>query len=134
MERPQLQLSYLSALSTRMNRAYGSLLMVLLLAWFVKLYAHPAPPEHFSELISRAHIGPLPGWLVASIVSLFAIACAVLFASSFVSRSPMGELRPRPRVRRQSMWETLYRPYELRQPRRRRLSPNEGNPARGSQH
>ncbi len=121
MERPQLQLSYLSAVSTRMNRAYGSLLMVLLLAWFVKLYSHPAPPQHFSELVTRAHVGPLPGWLVGAVVTLFAIACAGLFASSFVSRAPLGELRPRPRIRRQSMWEMLYRPYELRQPRRRTL-------------
>ncbi len=121
MERPQLQLSYLSALSTRMNRAYGSLLMILLLAWFVKIYSHPAGPTRFGELVARAHIGPLPGWLVVALMTLFSFGCAGLFASSFISRAPLGELRPRRRVHHQSMWEMLYRPYELRQPRRRTL-------------
>jgi uncharacterized membrane protein len=121
MERPQLQLSYSSALSTRMNRAYFSLVMVLLMAWIVKLYAQPRPPGSFSELAERAHVGPLPGWLVLIVVGLFAVGCATLFAASFVSRAPMGELRRRPPLHRQSMWEMLYRPYELRQPRRRKL-------------
>ncbi|MGQ0506441.1 MAG: DUF2270 domain-containing protein [Myxococcaceae bacterium] len=121
MERPQLQLSYLSAIATRMNRAYGALLLILLLSWFVKLYTHPAPPQALSDLVHRAHVGPLPGWLVMIAVGTFAVGCVVLFAASMVSRAPLGELRTRPHTRRQSMWEMLYRPYELRQPRRRTL-------------
>ena len=33
LERPQLQLSFLAAVQTRLNRAYGSLLLVLFLTW-----------------------------------------------------------------------------------------------------
>ncbi|HEX8536744.1 MAG TPA: DUF2270 domain-containing protein, partial [Cystobacter sp.] len=44
VERPQIQLSLFSAISTRLNRAYGPILLVLTLTWFVKVYSHPQAP------------------------------------------------------------------------------------------
>jgi uncharacterized membrane protein len=60
LERPQIQLSFFSALQTRLGRVYGPLLAVLIVTWFVKLSSHPQPASSFAQFIERAHIGPTP--------------------------------------------------------------------------
>lgn len=119
MERPQLQLSFFIALQTRLNRAYGSLLTVLLVAWFVKVYSHPEPARSVGEFIFRAHIGPVSGWLVSAAMVVLSFALAALFVLSRFVRLPMGELRTRPHPRRRSLWESFYRPYATQAPRAR---------------
>ncbi len=119
LSRPQLQLSLLSAISTRLNRAYGPILIVLLLSWFVKVYSHPRPAPSFSDFVHRAHVGPVPGAMVMGVLTLLSLLAAYLWISSFFVRAPLGELRPRPRGRRSALWESFYRPYALNRPRRR---------------
>ncbi|MBN1204992.1 MAG: DUF2270 domain-containing protein [Myxococcaceae bacterium] len=118
LSRPQLHLSFFSAIATRLNRAYGPILIVLLLSWFVKMYSHPHPPSTFSEFVHRAHVGPVPGGLIMSVLAVASLLAAYLFISSFFVRAPLGELRPRARPRRYTLWESFYRPYALRRPRR----------------
>jgi uncharacterized membrane protein len=128
MERPQIQLSLFSALSTRFNRAYGPILLVLTLSWFVKVYSIPvyrapdipaSPPENFTEFIGNAHIGPIPGGVVVAFVFLLMLLFAYLFVASFFTKAPLGELRTRPKGRRAALWESFYRPYATLAPRRR---------------
>jgi uncharacterized membrane protein len=126
MERPQLQLSPFSAISTRLNRAYGPILLVLTLSWFVKVYSHPAepgsppgPPGNFGEFMDRARVGPLHGGFVMTCLFLLVLVFAYLFVASFFTRAPLGELRSRPRGRRATLWESFYRPYATLAPRRR---------------
>jgi uncharacterized membrane protein len=123
LSRPQIQLSLFSAISTRLNRAYGPILLVLLMAWFVKVYSHPWPVTSFREFVQRAHVGPVPGAFIMGLISVVSLLAAYLFISSFFTRSPLGELRPRPRSRRVVLWEAFYRPYALSRPRRRPRSP-----------
>ncbi len=118
LERPLIQLSLVSALQTRLKRAYGSLVVVLFLAWFVKVYSHPLPAATFDEFAARAHVGPLAGWAVSTVMLLLTLAFLAMFLFSLFARSPMGELQPRPRARKRSMWDTFYRPYATRNPRR----------------
>jgi uncharacterized membrane protein len=117
LSRPQIHLSLFSAISTRLNRTYGPILIVLLLSWFVKVYSHPQPPESFSEFVQRAHVGPVGGGFIMVLVALISLLAAYLFISSFFIRAPLGELRPRARSRRYTLWESFYRPYALRRPR-----------------
>jgi uncharacterized membrane protein len=119
MERPQIQLSLFSALSTRLNRAYGPILLVLTLSWFVKVYSHPQPPGSFPEFVERAHIGPIHGAFVMAFFFLLVLVFAYLFVASFFTKAPLGELRTRPRGRRAALWESFYRPYATLAPRRR---------------
>ena len=120
LSRPQIQLSLFSAISTRLNRAYGPILIVLLLSWFVKVYSHPStPPRSVGEFFELARVGPVPGAFVTGLISVMSLLAAYLFISSFFVRSPLGELRPRPRSRRAALWEAFYRPYALSRPRRR---------------
>lgn len=119
LERPQIRLSLFSAVATRMNRAYGPVLLVLLAAWFMKVATHPRPTQDVYEVLQRAHVGLVPGSLVVAVVAMFTLAAATLFASSFVARAPLGELRMRPRSRRRALWEVFARPYELKLRRQR---------------
>jgi uncharacterized membrane protein len=123
LSRPQIQLSLFSAISTRLNRAYGPILIVLLMSWFVKVYSHPQPPTSFGEFVHRAHVGPVPGAFMVGLITLVSLLAAYLFISSFFVRSPLGELRPRPRSRRALLWEAFYRPYALSRSRRRNRPP-----------
>ncbi len=120
MSRPQLQLSFLSAVSTRMNRAYGSLLLVLSMTWFVKVATHPTPVNSVREFFIRAHVGFVSGVLVTVLMALALIIFIFLFVFSFVARAPMGELRPRPRARKLAIGEAFLRPYPVRLRRRSR--------------
>ncbi|AKJ07292.1 putative membrane protein [Archangium gephyra] len=124
MERPQIQLSLFSAISTRLNRAYGPILLVLTLSWFVKAYSHPKPAKNLTQFLDNAHIGPIPGGFVVAFFFLMVLVFTYLFVASFFTKAPLGELRTRPRGRRSAMWESFYRPYATLAPRRRgRRSP-----------
>ncbi len=118
LERPHISLSFASAVQVRLQRAYGSLLVVLVLAWFTKVYVHPEPARSLEELIDRAHLGPVSGWLVAGAMVLVSIFFFALWIISRFARLPMGELRTRPRARKRSLWEAFYRPYIATSPRR----------------
>lgn len=120
LSRPQIHLSLFSAISTRLNRTYGPILIVLLLSWFVKVYSHPQPPVTFREFVERAHVGPMPGSVIMVIVAVLSLLAAYLFISSYFVRAPLGELRPRHRTRRYTLLESFYRPYAARRPRRAR--------------
>ena len=121
MSRPQIQLSLFSAVATRMNRAYGPILLVLLVSWFVKVYSHPQAVRSWDEFFQRAHIGPLPG--VAVVIFLFVLTGGAMLAivTALVARPPMGELKPRPRSKRLALWETIFRPYAVPPSRQRAM-------------
>jgi uncharacterized membrane protein len=119
MERPQIQLSVFSSVSTRLNRAYGPILLVLTLSWFVKVYSHPTPAGSFDEIVDNARVGPLHGGFVMAFLFLLVLVFSYLFVASFFTRAPLGELRSRPRGRRSTLWESFYRPYATLSPRRR---------------
>ncbi|MBM7113632.1 DUF2270 domain-containing protein [Archangium primigenium] len=119
VERPQIHLSLFSAISTRLNRAYGPILLVLTTTWFVKVYSHPRPPRDLDDFLHRAAVGPLPGEVVMGFLLVLMLGFTYLFAASFFTRAPMGELRTLPRGRRAALWESFYRPYATRAPRRR---------------
>ncbi|HZA50257.1 MAG TPA: DUF2270 domain-containing protein [Myxococcaceae bacterium] len=118
MARPQIQLSLFSAMATRMNRAYGPILLVLLISWFVKVYSHPRPVRSWEEFFEHAHLGPVPG--AAVVVFLFGVTgvAALAFFTALVARPPLGELKPRPRSKRLALWEMVFRPYAVPPTRR----------------
>ncbi len=123
MDRPQIRLSLVSALGTRMNRTYSPIMAVLILAWFVKVYSHPQHATSWRIFLENAHIGPVEGWLVAGGMVLATLAFLVLMASAMLARPPLGELRVRPRSHRLAMWDVFLRPYGTPQPRHRPRPP-----------
>jgi uncharacterized membrane protein len=117
LARPQIQLSLFSAIGTRLNRAYGPVLLVLLLSWFVKVYSHPTPAQSAIEFLMRAHVGPVGGLVVTALLAALTLFAALAFASTFLARAPLGELPMRPRAHHRALWEIFARPYELKRPR-----------------
>lgn len=69
------------AIARRLRRVYLYLFGVQLLAWALKLASHPTPAGSLTELVERAHVGPLSGVLVLSL-SLFCFAGAWIFAAA----------------------------------------------------
>lgn len=127
LARPHIQLSFFSALSTRMNRAYGSLLLVLIATWFVKVSSHPTRAKTMSDFVERAHVGPVHGAIILVTVLLFTAVFLTAFIVSLVARSPLGELQARPRRSRLHVSDLLFRPYAVQPPRRR-------TPKQGAKH
>jgi uncharacterized membrane protein len=121
MSRPQIQLSLFSAVATRMNRAYGPILLVLLVSWFVKVYSHPEPVRSWDDFFERAHIGPMPGEAVVVFLFIITWLSAFAFFMALVARPPLGELKPRPRSKRLALWETIFRPYAVPPSRQRAM-------------
>lgn len=119
LSRPQIQLSLFSAIATRMNRAYGAILLVLLASWFVKVYSHPKSAKSWDEFLLRAHVGPIAGGFVVTFLTLLSGVFLLAFITALVARPPLGELRPRPRSRRLALWEVMFRPYAVPPPSRR---------------
>jgi uncharacterized membrane protein len=94
---PQFLLSHHVAFARRLRRNYIYMFLILLFAWVLKISTPSLQPEaaaigfvrSLTEAVSNAALGPIPGWLV---VSLVAIAYAALFATAFLTTDDEGEL------------------------------------------
>lgn len=70
--------SLLQAVGYRTRRNHGYVLLVGLIAWTLKLEAHPEPASGLHELIDRARIANVPGIGVTAIVGVYAVAMLLL--------------------------------------------------------
>lgn len=75
--RPQYHVSYMTALARRVRRNYVWILLIQATAYVGKLLIHPTQAESVAQVVSRADIGPIPGWLVLVFGALY---CASLGA------------------------------------------------------
>jgi len=74
--RPRFHISYLRAIGRRLRSNYTYILAIQALAYFGKLAIHPTAAASWDIFLSRAGIGPLPGWVV--------VLCGVAFHTSWV--------------------------------------------------
>lgn len=61
---PEHHITFVRAIGRRLRRNYGFILSIQVLAYYSKLAIHPTPIAHWSQVLERAAIGPIPGWLV----------------------------------------------------------------------
>lgn len=73
---PHLRLA--DAVGYRIRRNYGYLLLVIVVAWLVKLEMHPASGADGATVLCRASVGVVPGWTVMLGVALLAFGALVL--------------------------------------------------------
>ena len=78
MEWPRFHMPWWEAVGRRLRRNYTGIYCVLLGSWLVVLSTHPTPATSFSELVSRASIGPIAGVVVFTSMMLFYAALAAL--------------------------------------------------------
>ncbi len=72
LSRPATPLTLVEALAVRMRRNDVWLFLTLYGSWWLKLGLAKEP------ILQAAHIGPLPGWLTASIATALLVPCIVL--------------------------------------------------------
>ncbi len=58
---PQYHVSYLVAVARRVRSNYLWILLIHTMAYMGKLMVHPVAVGSFSEFVTRADIGPVPG-------------------------------------------------------------------------
>jgi len=90
LNNPTASVNQLGALSWRLRRTYLWIYAGVLATWVGKLYLIGVPPSSLGELVDRAAIGPIPGWMTVSAVGLF---YAGMYALAFGARRiyPMGD-------------------------------------------
>ena len=121
LSRPRLRMSFSSALGIRLRQAYGPVLIILMLTWYVKVHTHPEPAKTFREFLERCHVGWVPGGVVAVVMALFGVTVITMYIMAWFARAPVGELRARPRPHRSALFHSFFKPYAAQPPRRRNL-------------
>ena len=62
--RARFHISYWRAIGRRLRSNYAYILVIQAVAYYGKLAIHPVPAGGWSTFVSRAAIGPVPGWVV----------------------------------------------------------------------
>ena len=86
---PRHHISLLRAIGRRLRRNYIWILGILALAYVGKIAIHPLPIATFAELVQRAAIGPIPGYVDSSWA-----ACSSTGAGSCSRSSPFTSTAP----------------------------------------
>lgn len=84
LNQPKTPISRLDALGWRLRRNYLWIYAALILAWAFKLDFIGGKAESFTEFVTRAGVGPMPGWLTVLVVVTFYIT--VLLIAVYASR------------------------------------------------
>ena len=91
--RPSMHITMTEAVGRRLRRNYGWLFGIQVIAYTGKLIIHPFPINSPAEFLSRAAVGPIPGWLI--------LLCGIAFHGTWMAvayltfRSRRGGDRPR---------------------------------------
>jgi uncharacterized membrane protein len=70
---PHPSVNYLGAIGWRLRRSYLWIYIAVLLTWLGKLHTSLSGDAH-TDLIARAAIGSIPGWLVCAVVAVLYVA------------------------------------------------------------
>jgi uncharacterized membrane protein len=92
---PQHAISLLEALGRRLRRNYFWIYLIVDLAWLSKVWLHPSPADSWSELLSRATIGTVPGRVVLAAGLIFTAILVLLSLLTVGLQQASGEVLPR---------------------------------------
>ena len=90
--RPTYHISFAEAFGWRLRRNYVWLYATLLLTWCVKVAIHPTPLSSVQDIIARAALGPIPGWVMLLVGVLFNGALIVLAVATLGLHEASGEI------------------------------------------
>ncbi|MFV0303815.1 MAG: DUF2270 domain-containing protein [Paracoccus sp. (in: a-proteobacteria)] len=76
--RPAYHVSMWTAIGRRIRRNYFWILLIQTVAYLGKLAVHPTPLTSLGQLLERAAIGPLPGWLVLLMGAVYCLSFGVI--------------------------------------------------------
>lgn len=75
---PSYHVSMWTAIGRRIRRNYVWILLIQTVAYLGKLAVHPTPLTSAGQLLERAAIGPLPGWLVLLMGAVYCASFGVI--------------------------------------------------------
>ncbi len=80
---PRHHISFFRAAGRRVRRTYIWIIVIQTAAYFGKLAIHPQMAAHFGEIVERAEIGPIPGWVVICCGCLYNLCWVYLAVSTW---------------------------------------------------
>jgi uncharacterized membrane protein len=80
---PRHHISFIRAAGRRVRRTYIWIIAIQTTAYFGKIAIHPEVAAHYGELIDRAAIGPIPGWVVLGCGLVYNLGWIVLAVSTY---------------------------------------------------
>jgi uncharacterized membrane protein len=84
---PEYPIPRWEAIGLRFRRNYFWMVSLLLMSWGAKLAIHPVSASGVSEVIERAAIGPIEGWIVSLVVTAIFLLLVGLAVWSSLPRS-----------------------------------------------
>ncbi|MCL3883643.1 DUF2270 domain-containing protein [Marivita sp. GX14005] len=69
--RPKYHVGFLVAVGRRIRSNYLWILLIQAVAFIGKLAVHPTPIEHWSQVIDRADVGPIPGEILFLVGTIY---------------------------------------------------------------
>ena len=72
--KPGYHVSFLTAIGRRIRRNYLWILLIQSAAYAGKVIVHPAPMSHWSDVITRSDVGPIPGEVMIGLGAAYVIS------------------------------------------------------------
>lgn len=92
---PHFPITMWEAFGRRFRRNYLWIYVVLWLTWGLKVWIHPAPTSSLAELLDRASLGSVPGWVVIIFGLVFLIVMTLVGLLTVTLQEASGEVLPR---------------------------------------
>jgi uncharacterized membrane protein len=92
---PKFPISLREAFGRRFRRNFIWLYVILALAWIMKVWLHPTSPASLAELIDRAAIGGISGWVVIIAGILLYVMLLAIGLFTIGLQGATGEVFPR---------------------------------------
>ena len=80
---PRHHISFVRAAGRRIRRTYIWIIAIQTSAYLGKIAIHPQVAAHLAELVDRAAIGPIPGWVVLCCGVAYNLCWVVLAVSTY---------------------------------------------------
>jgi uncharacterized membrane protein len=92
---PSYPISLWEAFGRRLRRNYFWLFVILALAWIAKLWLFPSHGNNLLEIVQRASVGPIRGWIVLSAGIAYYLFLFLMGLFTVGMHQATGEVLPR---------------------------------------
>jgi len=92
---PHFPITFLEAIGRRYRRNYQWIFLLLILAWFARLWLLPVPADSFQTILLRAGIAGLPGIWVTALFLGYNVIWFCVGLATMVLQEASGEVLPR---------------------------------------
>ena len=106
---PHYSISVLEALGRRYRRNYFWIFLLLILAWFARLYLLPMPAYDLQEVIFRAGFAGLSGKIVTAIFLGYNLVWMAMGLFTIGLQEASGEVLPRYSIGMENVWKSISR-------------------------